>query len=197
MVTIKFIFDIASPNGYLCHKVIPDYEKKYSVRFDYEICLLGGIHKLSNNQPPMIANANIPNKFNYFDVEIKRFVEFHNLTKFCFNPNFPINTLTMQRGALVAQEDGYLIEYINSIAVGMWEDKKNMEDAEVLIDHLNKSGFNGEKIIEKTSDPEVKQKLIKNTEDAVNAGAFGVPTFFLNNQIFWGKEALREMTDYF
>ena len=55
MVTIKFIFDIASPNGYLCHKVIPDYEKKYSVRFDYDICLLGGIHKLSNNQPPMIS----------------------------------------------------------------------------------------------------------------------------------------------
>ena len=197
MVTIKFIFDIASPNGYLCHKVIPDYEKKYSVRFDYEICLLGGIHKLSNNQPPMISNANIPNKFNYFDVEIKRFVKFHKLTKFCFNPNFPINTLTMQRGALVAQEDGFLIEYINSIAAGMWEDKKNMGDAEVLINHLNESGLNGEKIIGKTSNLEVKQKLIKNTEDAVNAGAFGVPTFFLNNQIFWGKEALREMPDYF
>ena len=75
--------------------------------------------------------------------------------------------------------------------------KKNMGDVEVLIDHLNKSGLKGEKIIEKTSDPEVKQKLIKNTEDAVNAGAFGVPTFFLNNQIFWGKEALREMPEYF
>ena len=103
----------------------------------------------------------------------------------------------MQRAALVAQEDDFLIEYIDSIAQGMWEDKKNMGDTEILIDHLNKSGLSGEKILERTSDPEVKQKLIKNTEDAVSAGAFGVPTFFLNNQIFWGKEALREMPDYF
>ena len=197
MVTIKFIFDIASPNGYLCHKVIPDYEKKYAVKFDYEICLLGGIHKLSNNQPPMIANMDIPNKFNYFDVEIRRFVELHKLTKFCLNPHFPINTLTMQRGALVAQDEGFLIEYIDCIAAGMWEDKKNMGDTEILIDHLNKSGLDGKKILERTSDPKVKQKLIKNTEDAVNAGAFGVPTFYLHNQIFWGKEALREMPDYF
>ena len=145
----------------------------------------------------MIANAEIPNKFNYFDVEIKRFVELHKLTKFCLNPHFPINTLTMQRGALVAQEEGFLIEYIDCIAAGMWEDKKDMGDIEILINHLNKSGLSGEKILERTSEPEVKQKLIKNTEDAVSAGAFGVPTFFLHNQIFWGKEALREMPDYF
>ena len=75
--------------------------------------------------------------------------------------------------------------------------KKNMGDTEILINHLDKYGLSGEKILKRTSEPEVKQKLIKNTEDAVNAGAFGVPTFFLQNQIFWGKEALREMPDYF
>ena len=74
----------------------------------------------------------------------------------------------------------------------MWEDKKDMGDTEILINHLNKSGLSGEKILERTSEPEVKQKLIKNTEDAVSAGAFGVPTFFLHNQIFWGKEALEK-----
>jgi len=138
MVKIKFVFDIASPNGYLCHKVIPDFEAKHSVKFDYFICLLGGIHKLSNNTPPMIAYAEIPNKNSYFSKEIERFVKFHKIENFQMNPHFPINTLTMQRGALVAEERGILMDYIDVMAKGMWEEKINLGDKDILIDYLIK-----------------------------------------------------------
>ena len=196
MVKIKFVYDIASPNGYLCHKVIPNFEEKYSVKFDYLICLLGGIHKLSNNTSPMIAYAEIPNKNSYFSNEIQRFIKFHKIENFQMNPHFPINTLTIQRGALVAEEMGILMDYVDVMAKGMWEEKINLGDKDILIDYLNNNSLEGSDIIEQTSSDEIKQKLIKNTEEAVAMGAFGVPTFFIEKQMFWGKEALREMPDY-
>ena len=153
---IKFIFDIASPNSYLCHKVIPEFEAKHSVEFEYIPCLLGGIFKLTNNQPPMIAFSEIKNKADYMNLEIKRFINFHKIEEFQFNPFFPINT----------------------------------------IDTLNTAGIDGKMIVDKASDPKNKESLIKNTQMAVDNGAFGVPTFFLHNDVFFGKEALREIPDF-
>ena len=144
----------------------------------------------------MIAYAEIPNKNSYFGKEIERFVEFHKIEGFQMNPHFPVNTLTMQRGALVAEEKGILMDYVDVMAKGMWEEQINLGDKDILIDYLNKNGLDGSDIIQKTSDDAIKQKLIKNTEEAVAMGVFGVPTFFIGEQIFWGKEALREMPDY-
>ena len=88
------------------------------------------------------------------------------------------------------------MNYIDIMAKGMWEEQINLGDKNILIDYLNKNGLDGSDIIQKTSDDAIKQKLIKNTEEAVVMGAFGVPTFFIGKQMFWGKEALREMPDY-
>ena len=193
---IKFIFDIASPNAYLSHKVIPSFEKKYDVKFDYFVCLLGGIFKLSNNKPPMIANAEIPLKNHYFGQEITRFAKFHQLTNFKMNPHFPINTLIIQRGALAAQERGNFAEYVDCIAKGMWEEEKNFNDIEILKNYLLQNKIDGEEILEQAATPEIKQKLIDNTSKAYEMGAFGVPTFFVGKEMFFGKEAFREMPDF-
>ena len=96
----------------------------------------------------------------------------------------------------MAKKRGILKEYVDTVAKGMWEKKINLGDKDTLIDYLNKNGLEGSNIIEQTSSDEIKQKLIKNTEEAVAMGAFGVPTFFIDKQMFWGKEALREMPDY-
>tara|TARA_B100000886_G_scaffold323887_1_gene268066 strand:+ start:1006 stop:1596 length:591 start_codon:yes stop_codon:yes gene_type:complete len=193
---IKFIFDIASPNAYLSYKVIPDFEKKYDVKFDYFICLLGGIFKLSNNKPPMIANAEIPHKNNYFGQEITRFVKFHQLLDFKMNPHFPINTLNIQRGALAAQNRGNFTEYLDCIAKGMWEEEKNFNDIEILKNYLLQNDINGKEILELAATPEIKQKLIDNTSKAYEMGVFGVPTFFVGKEMFFGKEAFREIPDF-
>jgi len=193
---IKFIFDIASPNAYLSHKVIPDFEKKYNVKFDYFICLLGGIFKLSNNKPPMIANLEIPLKNNYFGQEIERFAKFHKLDNFKMNPHFPVNSLNIQRGALVAQDKGNFYEYIDCVAKGMWEEGKNFNDIEILKNYLLQNGIDGEAILDLASTKEIKQKLIDNTSTAFEMGVFGIPTFFVGSEMFFGKEAFREIPDF-
>ena len=194
---IKFIFDIASPNAYLSHKVIPDFENKYDVKFDYFVCLLGGIFKLSNNKPPMIANAEIPLKYNYFGQEIIRFAKFHQLTNFKMNPHFPINTLIIQRGALAAQERGNFAEYVDCIAKGMWEEEKNFNDIEILKSYLLQNKINGEEILEQAATPEIKQKLIDNTSKAYEMGAFGVPTFLLVRKCFLVRKHLEKCQTFF
>ena len=193
---IKFIFDIASPNSYLCHKVIPEFEAKHSVEFEYIPCLLGGIFKLTNNQPPMIAFSEIKNKADYMNLEIKRFINFHKIEEFQFNPFFPINTITIQRGSLVAKEEGIFSQYTDITAKAMWEQQINLGDAQILIDTLNTAGIDGKMIVDRASDPKIKESLIKNTQMAVDNGAFGVPTFFLHDDVFFGKEALREIPDF-
>ena len=99
---IDFIFDFASPNAYLCHKVIPGIEKRTGTNFNYIPCLLGGIFKLTNNQAPMLAFNGITNKLEYQNIEISRFITKHGLEKFAMNPFFPIMTLQLQRGAIAA-----------------------------------------------------------------------------------------------
>ena len=113
--TVDFIFDFASPNGYFCHKVIPDIEARTGAKFVYKPCLLGGIHKLSNNQAPMVAFADIPLKMAYDSIEIDRFIKKHAIDEFKMNPNFPIITLQLMRAAVAADMDGYLMEFIEAM----------------------------------------------------------------------------------
>ncbi len=193
---IKFIYDVASPNGYLCHKVIPSFEQKFGVTFDYIPCLLGGIFKLTNNQPPMIANAEIPKKSEYMMAEINRFATFHRLKDFSFNPHFPINTITIQRGALAAQETDCFRNYVDAVASGFWEQELNLGDVSVLHECIQNAGIDADAIIALTNQQRIKDLLKENTQRAVDAGAFGVPTFFIKDEMFFGKEALREMPDF-
>ena len=193
---VDFIFDIASPNAYFCHQLIPGFEERTGVKFDYIPCLLGGIMKLSGNQPPFVAFADIKNKNNYQFIEIERFIKQHKLVKYKFNSHFPQNTVQVQRGALAAQELGIFDRYIEVILRAMWEEDKNLSDLDVLQDTLIKNKLDAEAIIKIVTSKECKDKLIKNTSEAVDRGAFGVPTFFIDDQIFFGKDHLHQLEEY-
>ena len=190
---VDFIFDIASPNAYFCHQLIPGFEDRTGVKFNYIPCLLGGIMKLSGNQPPFVAFADIKNKNDYQLIEIERFVKQHNLIKYKFNSNFPMNTVQVQRGALAAQELDIFDEYLESMLRAMWEENKNLSDLDVLQATLVENNLDAESIIKIVTSQECKDKLIANTSDAVERGAFGVPTFFFNDQIFFGKDHLHQL----
>ena len=193
---VDFIFDIASPNAYFCHQLIPGFEDRTGVKFNYIPCLLGGIMKLSGNQPPFVAFAEIKNKNDYQLIEIERFVKQHNLIKYKFNSNFPMNTVQVQRGALAAQELDIFDEYLESMLRAMWEENKNLSDLDVLQATLIENNLDAESIIKIVTSQECKDKLIANTSDAVERGAFGVPTFFFNGQIFFGKDHLHQLEEY-
>ena len=193
---VDFIFDFASPNAYFCHKLIPIIEDRTDVSFNYIPCLLGGIFKLSGNQPPFMAFADIPNKNAYQMIEIERFVKQHELKKYQFNSNFPINTVQIQRGSIAAQELNVFDQYLDVVITAMWEDNKNLNDLDILKATLNENNMDVEAIFNIVNSQECKDRLIANTSAAVERGAFGVPTFFIDDQIFFGKDHLYQLEEY-
>jgi 2-hydroxychromene-2-carboxylate isomerase len=195
MPKVEFLFDFGSPNAYLAHQVIPDIEKRTGAKFEYVPVLLGGIFKATGNQSPMQAFGHIPNKMAYEQLETRRFIARHRLTKFQFNPFFPVNTLQIMRGAAAAKKLGDLPRYLDAVFHHMWEAPKKMDDPAVIAAALTESGLDAEALIASSQTPEVKDMLIKNTEAAVGRGAFGIPTFFVDNEIYFGKDRLRDVED--
>ena len=190
--TIEFLFDFGGPNSYLAHKMLPDLCARIGAQVIYTPILLGGLFKLTNNQAPLIRYAETPAKQKYETLEFARFVKAHNLP-FRMNPHFPINSITLMRGAVAAQHLGCFMPYVEAIMAAMWEDGANTGDLAVVKEVLDKAGLDSTAILTKAEDPEVKAALTTNTEAAAARGAFGVPTFFVGDEMFWGKERLAQV----
>jgi 2-hydroxychromene-2-carboxylate isomerase len=195
MPHVEFLFDFGSPNAYLAHQVVPDIEKRTGAKFEYTPVLLGGIFKATGNQSPMQAFGHIANKMAYEQLETRRFIARHKLTKFQFNPFFPVNTLQIVRGAVAAQVLGQLPHYMDAVFHHMWEAPKKMDEPAVIRAALQESGLDADAIIAASQTPEVKDKLIKNTDAAVARGVFGIPTFFVGDQMYFGKDRLRDVEE--
>ena len=193
MPEVKFLFDFGSPNAYLSHKVIPQIEARTGVAFGYEPMLLGGVFKATGNQSPATAFAGIRNKLAYENLETRRFVARHGLSAFRMNPNFPVNTLQAMRGAVAAQVLGVFETYVDSVFADMWERGLKMDDPEVFRGALTQAGLPAEKLLALSIDPQIKGKLVANTEAAVEAGVFGAPSFLVGDQLFFGKDRLGEV----
>ncbi len=193
--TLEFVFDFASPNAYLAYKALPPILERTGAQLQITPCLLGGLFKATGNQAPMIAFGGVKGKMEYEQLEIQRFIAKHQLTKFKMNPHFPVNTLVLMRGAIAAEMDGKLKEYVEAGLQHMWEDGLKMDDAEVYVKAMDAAGFNGQQLLERTQNPEVKATLIANTEAAVNRGSFGIPTFFVGDEMFFGKDRLGQVEE--
>jgi 2-hydroxychromene-2-carboxylate isomerase len=193
--TVDFIFDFASPNAYFSYKAFPPILERTNASLNLIPCLLGGIFKATGNQAPMLAFAGVKGKLEYDRVEIGRFIKKHGLSDFVFNPNFPVNTLLLMRGAIAAEMDGRLVEYTEAGLKHMWEDGRKMDDPEVFVSAMGEAGFDGANLLERTQDPAVKAKLVANTAAAVARGAFGVPTFYVGDEMFFGKDRLAQVED--
>jgi 2-hydroxychromene-2-carboxylate isomerase len=195
MTKVEFHFDFGSPNAYLAHLVIPQVEERTGVKFEYVPILLGGVFKLTNNRSPAEKMAGIKNRLEYERLEMQRFIRRHAITRFTFNPFFPVNTLLVMRGAIAAQVEGVFARYVDEVFRHMWADPKDMDDPEVIRAALTESGFDATTLLARTQDPEVKNRLLKNTEDSVARGTFGSPTFFVGEEIFFGKDRLRDVEE--
>jgi 2-hydroxychromene-2-carboxylate isomerase len=194
-VRVQFLFDFGSPNAYLADKIIPEIEKRTGTSFEYVPVLLGGIYKLTGNSSPADYLKGIKNKKEFNGLEMARFIRRHGITTFRQNPFFPVNTLQLMRGAVAAQEEGIFWPYFRAVYHHMWEEPKKMDDPKVMVEALKASGIDVDRILAKSQEPAIKGRLVALTEDAVNRGAFGSPTFFVNDEIFFGKDQLRDVED--
>lgn len=192
--TFEFLFDFGGPNSYLAHKALPDLCAQTGAQAVYVPVLLGGLFKITNNQAPMIRYAETPAKRNYEMLEFDRFVMRHHLP-FQMNPHFPINSLHLMRGAVAARHLGCFMPYVEAVMAAMWEEGANMGDPSVVKAVLEKAGLDSGALFAKADDPDVKAELAANTETSAARGAFGVPTFFVGEEMFWGKERLGQVAE--
>jgi 2-hydroxychromene-2-carboxylate isomerase len=195
MGAVECHFDFGSPNAYLAHLVVPEIEKRTGAKFEYVPILLGGVFKLTNNRSPAESMSGIKNRLEYEELERQRFVRRHAITRFTFNPFFPVNTLLIMRGAVAAQLEGVFDRYVDEVFRHMWAEPKKMDDPEVVRAALEQSGLNAAALLARTKEAAVKDRLLKNTEASVARGAFGSPTFFVGSEIFFGKDRLRDVEE--
>jgi 2-hydroxychromene-2-carboxylate isomerase len=195
VAVVQFLFDFGSPNAYLCHRVIPGIEGRTGVRFDYVPILLGGLFKLTGNQSPAAAFAGIKNKPEYNQLEMQRFLKRHAITDFVFNPHFPVNTLQLMRGAVAAQELSVFEHYVDVVFDAMWTRGLDMGRPEIVAQTLSEAALPLEALLAKSQAPEVKQRLLDNTQAAFERGAFGSPSFLVGDELYFGKDRLREVEE--
>ncbi len=191
----QFLFDFGSPNAFLAHEAIPAIEKRIGVKFEYVPILLGGVFKATNNKSPAETLAGVKNKREFHAIETERFIRRFHVAPYVWNPFFPVNTLNLMRGAIAAQLEGVFEKYVEAAFHHMWREPKKMDDPEVAAKAIASSGLDAARLFARAQDADVKAKLIENTQSAVERGAFGSPTFFVGNEMFFGKEQLREVEE--
>ncbi len=197
MTRLEFHFDFGSPNAYLSHLVIPAIEARIGARFEYVPVLLGGVFRATSNRSPMESMAGIKNKPDYERLEMNRFLARHGITQYKRNPFFPVNTLAIMRGAVAARGLGVFEKYVDEVYRYMWSEGRNMGDPDVIAASLEESGLPAKAIIEASTSAPVKAELIANTERSVERGTFGSPTFFVDDDIYFGKDRLRDVEEAF
>src|SRR5215469_9826794 len=168
---VEYHFDFGSPNAYLAELVLPDIERRTGVKFDYVPVLLGGVYKATGNMSPADSLRGIKNKPEYNALETQRFLRRHNITKYEPNPFFPVNTLTLMRGAVAAQFEAVFESYFRAAYHHMWVEPKKMDDPQVFREAFMSSGIQIERLIARAQLDDVKKKLVENTNDAVARGS--------------------------
>jgi 2-hydroxychromene-2-carboxylate isomerase len=193
--TIEFIFDFASPNAYLAYRALPPLLTRTGASLALTPCLLGGIFKATGNQAPMLAFAGVRGKLEYEALEMRRFIARHRLEQFRMNPHFPMNSLLMMRG-LIAAGPAAEQTYVEAVLAAMWEDGLPMAETETIADVLTRAGLDSKAILAGAQSDSVKQTLARNTQGAIDRGAFGIPTFFVDGEMFYGKERLPQIEEF-
>jgi 2-hydroxychromene-2-carboxylate isomerase len=192
---VQFLFDFGSPNAYLSHKVLPGIEQRCGIRIDYVPVLLGGLFKMTGNRSPAESLAGIKNKPEYQNREMQRFIKRHQLDAYRFNPHFPVNTLQIMRGAVAAKRLGVFEKYVDVVFAAMWEQGLKMDDPAVVQSALTSAGLDAAALMAMSQDAEVKAELAANTQSAFDKGAFGSPSFLVGDELYFGKDKLRDVEE--
>ncbi|MEM6859044.1 MAG: 2-hydroxychromene-2-carboxylate isomerase [Pseudomonadota bacterium] len=197
---IELIFDFVSPNAYLIWWPLRELVQRSGAELAITPVFLGGMHKLTGNAPPMIRNADVKGKVEYDMLEMRRFIAKHGLTKYRLHPNFPFNSITLQRMAVAAEQDGRAVQFVEAMLPAVWEEGVDITDMQALGEAVSAAGFDAADLMARIQTEEVKQILVANTDHAVARGAFGIPTMYVGpnggeNEMYFGKERLGQIED--
>lgn len=186
---VTFCFDFGSPYSYLAYNNLNSIREAGGEVAIMPV-LLGGIFKATGNQPP----ATVQKKGEYMFKDINRWSKKLGIP-FKMNPYFPILTVPHMRGAVLAQRENILEKYMQVMFEAIWVKAMNLNDQEILTNIAEKSGIDPNQFAEEISSDEIKNKLRENTEFAISKGAFGVPTYYLDDEMFWGIDSVKFLLD--
>lgn len=188
--TIEFFYDYSSPYSYLADARLSELVYRTGATIVYKPAILGVLVMESKNTPP----PSIPAKFSYYAVDINRWAIKYDIP-YETNPYFPLRSINLMRAAIVAQQSDHFDLFHRAMWKAMWEDKKNLADTEVIIEVCNAAGLDGSAIMEAAGSDEIKSELKRNCDDALGRGAFGLPTFFVGGEMFFGNDRLDFVED--
>jgi 2-hydroxychromene-2-carboxylate isomerase len=184
---LEFFYDYGSPYSYLANSQLPGLCDRTGCELVYRPMLLGGVFKATGNRSP--AMEPVEAKRAYGGVEMRRFVAHYGVA-FQPNPHFPIDTLRMMRATHGALRSGVFERFHAALYPAFWAEGKNLGEESVLCEVLDAAGLDGKALLEAAADPEVKQALRATTDEAIERGAFGAPTFFVGDEMFFGADRL-------
>ena len=192
--TVEMIFDFVSPNAYLAWYPLREIVARHGAALAVTPVFLGGMHKLTGNAPPFVRDAGVRGKNDYAMLEMRRFISRHGLDRFAMNPAFPFNSVVIQR-MLVALEGDDRVDFVEALLPAIWEGGLDVGDLDTVAAAIGAAGFDAESLVAQAQDPAIKQALADRTEHAVERGAFGIPTFFIGEEMFFGKERLGQVEE--
>lgn len=196
---VELVFDFVSPNAYLIWWPLRDLIDRYEAELDVIPVFLGGMHKLTGNAPPMIRDAEVKGKNAYAMLEMQRFISKHGLGEYRLHPQFPFNSITLQRMLYAADQDGRGVQFVQGLLRPIWEDGIDVTSPEAVAAAVTAAGFDADDLFARAQTDAVKQGLVANTDAAVARGAFGIPTMFVGpkgkGEMFFGKERLGQIEE--
>jgi 2-hydroxychromene-2-carboxylate isomerase len=197
---VELVFDFVSPNAYLVFWPLKDLVERAGAELVLLPAFLGGMHKLTGNAPPMIRDAEVKGKNAYAMLEMERFIAKHALTKYRMHPQFPFNSILLQRMLYAACEDGRGVELAAALLPAIWEDGLDIASPEAIGAALAGAGFDPAALLAAAQSDAVKQGLMDATSAVVERGAFGIPTMWVRrasqpDEMFFGKERLGQIAE--
>lgn len=192
---VQLVFDFVSPNAYLIWWPLRDLVNRHEAELEVLPAFLGGMHRLTGNAPPMIRDAEVKGKNAYAMLEMNRFIQKHGLTKYRMHPQFPFNSILLQRMLFAANEDGRGVQFAEGMLRPIWEEGLDLSSPEALGAAVSAAGFDAADLFERAQSDAVKQGLIASTERVVERGAFGIPTMWIGDEMFFGKERLGQIEE--
>lgn len=184
--TVEFFFDLGSPTAYLAYTQLPRICAETGSQLTYQPMLLGGIFKTTGNASPI----SIPAKGRYMLHDLARFARRYEV-ELEFNPHFPINTLLLMRAVTGVQMHlpERFVEFIDCLFRALWVEQRNLNDAVVITQVLERAGFDPQQVLDLSNDEEVKARLKDNTDLALKRGVFGAPSMFVGDELFLARTA--------
>lgn len=194
--TIEYILDLAAPNGYLAWYPLKAIAERTGAELVVTPVFLGGMHKLTGNAPPMFRDKDVKGKVPYAALEFQRFLDRHGMSEFRMHPALPFNSILLQRILVAARDEDERRALVDALQPAVWERNIDCGDVDAVRVVLEEGGFDADRLLAATQEAEVKQRLIDNTSHAVERGAFGIPTVFVGEEMWFGKERLGQIEDY-